>query len=179
MLWNKTWRAELWNRKYSHFYLKSLSECLCSSRKAKMRTVLKSKFSEILFLATSLFFTWWWFSCQVMFNSCNPLDYSPPDSSVHGIFQARILEWVAIPFSRESPDPRIKPGSIVCSNSCPLSQWCYLTISSSATPSPFGFNLSQHQGLFQLVRASHQVAKVLELRFQHQPFQWIFRIDFL
>ena len=31
---------------------------------------------------------------------CNPIDYSPPDSSVHGILQARPLEWVAIPFSR-------------------------------------------------------------------------------
>ena len=34
------------------------------------------------------------------------MDYSPPDSSVHGIFQARILEWVAISFSRRSPPPR-------------------------------------------------------------------------
>ena len=33
---------------------------------------------------------------------CNPMDYSPPVSSVHGIFQARILEWVAIIFSRGS-----------------------------------------------------------------------------
>ena len=33
---------------------------------------------------------------------CNPLDSSPPGSSVHGILQARILEWVAIPFSRGS-----------------------------------------------------------------------------
>ena len=33
---------------------------------------------------------------------CNPMDCSPPDSSVHGILQARILEWVAIPFSRGS-----------------------------------------------------------------------------
>ena len=31
---------------------------------------------------------------------CNPIDYSPPGSSVHGILQARILEWVAISFSR-------------------------------------------------------------------------------
>ena len=31
---------------------------------------------------------------------CNPMDYSPPGSSVHGIFQARILEWVAISSSR-------------------------------------------------------------------------------
>ena len=34
--------------------------------------------------------------------SCNPMDCSPPDSSVHGLFQARILEWVAISFSREN-----------------------------------------------------------------------------
>ena len=33
---------------------------------------------------------------------CNPMDYSPKDSSVHGISQARILEWVAISFSRGS-----------------------------------------------------------------------------
>ena len=32
----------------------------------------------------------------------NPLDYSPPGSSVHGILQAGILEWIAIPFSRGS-----------------------------------------------------------------------------
>ena len=31
---------------------------------------------------------------------CDPVDYSPPGSSVHGILQARILEWVAISFSR-------------------------------------------------------------------------------
>ena len=31
--------------------------------------------------------------------SCNPMDCSPPDSYVHGLFQARILEWVAISFS--------------------------------------------------------------------------------
>ena len=37
---------------------------------------------------------------------CNPVDYSPPGSSVHGILQARILERVAIPFSRGSSLPR-------------------------------------------------------------------------
>ena len=31
---------------------------------------------------------------------CDPMDYSLPDSSVHGIFQARVLEWDAIAFSR-------------------------------------------------------------------------------
>ena len=38
-------------------------------------------------------------SCQTL---CDPMDYSPPGSSVHGIFQARILEWVAVSFSRGS-----------------------------------------------------------------------------
>ena len=37
---------------------------------------------------------------------CDPMDCSPPGSSVHGIFWARILEWVAISFSRESSCPR-------------------------------------------------------------------------
>ena len=43
-------------------------------------------------------------------------------------------------------------------------------------PSPI-FNFSQHQGLFQWVSSSHQVAKVLEFQLQHQSFQWIFRTD--
>ena len=37
---------------------------------------------------------------------CNPMDYSPPGSSVHGILQARIPEWVAMPSSRGSSQPR-------------------------------------------------------------------------
>ena len=37
---------------------------------------------------------------------CDPTDHSPPGSSVHGILQARILEWVAMPFFREFSQPR-------------------------------------------------------------------------
>ena len=37
---------------------------------------------------------------------CDPMDYSPQGSSVHGILQARRLEWVAFPFSRGSSPPR-------------------------------------------------------------------------
>ena len=48
-----------------------------------------------------------------------------------------------------------------------------------SSPSPSAFNLSQHQGLFQWVSTSHQVAKVLEIQLQHQSFQWIFKVDFL
>ena len=50
---------------------------------------------------------WWWqFTLQVMSDSCDPMDCSPSGSSVHGILQARILEWVAISFSRASSWPR-------------------------------------------------------------------------
>ena len=37
---------------------------------------------------------------------CDPMDYSSPGSSTHGIFQARILEWVAVSFSRGYSTPR-------------------------------------------------------------------------
>ena len=42
-------------------------------------------------------------SCPTL---CDPVDYSLPGSSAHGILQARILEWVATPFSRGSSQPR-------------------------------------------------------------------------
>ena len=46
-----------------------------------------------------------------MSNSLHPMDYSPPGFSIHGILQGRILEWVAVSFSRESSDPGIEPRS--------------------------------------------------------------------
>ena len=45
-------------------------------------------------------------SCLIL---CDPVDYNPPGSSVHGILQVRILEWVAISFSRGSSRPRDLP----------------------------------------------------------------------
>ena len=54
-----------------------------------------------------------WYVCvcvylvaQSCLTLCDPKDYSPPGSSVHGILQTRILEWVAISFSRGSSQPR-------------------------------------------------------------------------
>ena len=44
-------------------------------------------------------------SHQSCLTLCDPMDHSPPGSSVHGIFQAKILWWVAIPFSRGSSQP--------------------------------------------------------------------------
>ena len=84
--------------------------------------------------------------------------------------------WPHVLKHAKFPCPSLSPG--VCSNSCPLSQWCHPTISPLLPPSPPALNLSQHQGLFQWVSSSHQVAKVPELQLQYQSFQWIFRIDF-
>ena len=47
-------------------------------------------------------------SCATL---CDPMDCDPPGSSVHGILQARILEWVAISFSRGSSPPKDEPRS--------------------------------------------------------------------
>ena len=44
---------------------------------------------------------WWW--CPTL---CSPMDCSPPGSSVHGLLQARVLEWVAMPSSRGSSQSR-------------------------------------------------------------------------
>ena len=47
-------------------------------------------------------------SCQIL---CDPTDGSPPGSPVHGILQARILDWIAFPSSRGSSQPRDRaPG---------------------------------------------------------------------
>ena len=91
------------------------------------------------------------FSCQVMYDS------SWPHGLQHGFPVHHQLLEVA------QPDVHRVSDSIQPSH--PLS-----------SPSPPAFNLSQHQGLFQWVSSSHQVAKLLEL--QHQSFQWIFRVDF-
>ena len=66
-------------------------------------------------------------SCSVASDSCSPMDYSLPGSSVLGIFQPRILEWVIMPSPGDLPDPEIKPVSPVTSalqgDSLPLSHW--------------------------------------------------------
>ena len=45
---------------------------------------------------------------------CNPMDCSPLGSSIHGISQARILEWVSISSSGALADPGIEPASPAC-----------------------------------------------------------------
>jgi len=51
------------------------------------------------------------FVAQSYLTLCDPMDCSLPGFSVHGILQARILEWASIPFSRDPPDLGIEPGS--------------------------------------------------------------------
>ena len=79
------------------------------------------------------------------------------------------------PWTTVCQAPSLPPR--VCSNSCPLSQWWYPTISYSASSSHPHF--PQHQTFFQWVSSSPQVAKVLEFQLQHQSFQWTVRTDIL
>ena len=66
---------------------------------------------------------------QLCLTLCDPMDHSPPGSSVHGILQARILEWVAISFSGTSSNPEIEPG-------CPALQAGSLPSEPSEKPRP-------------------------------------------
>ena len=86
---------------------------------------------------------------------CDPMNHSTPGLPVHHQLQESTqthVHWVG---------DAIQP-------SYPL-----------LSPSPPALNNSQHQGLFQWVRSSHQVAKVLEFQLQHQSFQWTPRSDLL
>ena len=81
------------------------------------------------------------------------------------------------------PCPSPSPG--VHSDSHPSSQWCHPASDAIqpshplSSPSPPAPNPSQHQGLFQWVSSSHQVAKVLGFQLQHQSFQWTPRTNHL
>ena len=65
----------------------------------------------------------WMCVCSIVFNFCDPMDYSLPGSSVHGIFQAGILEWIAISSFRGSSHPRIEPACIFCIGKWILYHW--------------------------------------------------------
>ena len=85
--------------------------------------------------------TWIVLMCtQSCLTLCYPMDYSPPDSSVYGIFQARTLERVAISNSKGSPDPGIKSTFLV---SPELASKFFTTVASEKSwfvqIFPFGF----------------------------------------
>ena len=83
-----------WDLRYMHF----LMRCALISQVDFVRLSC----TQIPFALSFLLL----FSCYVMFDSRDPMDCNPSGFSVHGISQARILEWVAISFSRESLQPR-------------------------------------------------------------------------
>ena len=116
------------------------------------------QFGDVSF-CSSVFFT----SHQYQFSSvaqlcptvCDPMNYSTSGLPVHH----QLLE-----------------------NTQTHIHWVSDAIQSShllSSPSPPALSLSQHQGLFQWVSSSYQVAKVLEFQLQHQSFQWIPRTDLL
>ena len=117
---------------------------------------LKISFQKIFFL----YLHWLFYFCSHQFSSVTQLC---PMLRPDGQKLAR-LPW-------PSPTPR------ACSNS--WSRWCHPAISFSVIPSPPAPNPSQHQGLFQWVNSSHEVAKILEFQLQHQSFQWAPRTDLL
>ena len=81
---------------------------------------------------------------------CDPMDCSPPSSSVHGILQARILGWVAIPFSKGSSRPRdqtLEKPSKSLSGYNQLKRIFLLSFSVIYLSSPFG-NLNVQEGQF-------------------------------
>ena len=68
---------------------------------------------------------------------CNPMDYSPPCSSVHGILQARILEWVAMPSSRGSS----WPGGQTCISMSPQLEGGFFITSATWKAQQMGYGL--------------------------------------
>ena len=103
-----------------------------------------------------------WISLQSKWLS---VTQSCPTLWLHGLQQARL--------------PCLSPSPRVCSNSCLLSWWYHPTISSSIIPFSSCLQFFPSSGLFQWVGSSHQMDKALEPQFQHQSFQWVFRVNFL
>ena len=112
--------------------------------------------------------------------------------TVHGLQRVRHAEQLnwAILFSWGSSQPRNQTKVSCISGGFFTISWSLLKLMTieSVMPSnhltlccPFLLlpSISQHQGLFQGVSSSHQVAKVLKFQLQHQSFQRIFRTDFL
>ena len=74
------------------------------------------------------------------------------------------------------PCPSLSPG--VCSNSCPLSQWCYLTISSAVTPFSFCFKSFPASGSFPVSRIFASGGQSIRISVSATVL-WIFKVDFI
>ena len=123
-------------------------------------------------------------------NKAGGINHDPPPN-FRQYYKATVVVVVSVQFSRSvvsdslrphesqharPPCPSPTPG--VYSNSCPSSHGDTIQPSHPlSSPSPPAPNPSQHQGLFQWVNSSHEVAKVSEFQPQHQSFQWTTRTD--
>ena len=83
------------------FYMRELSACVFWYPRWVLEANQEdpSDWMPLLAIAKYILLDRYTISLSLVWLICNPLDYSPPGSSVHGISQARILEWVAISFS--------------------------------------------------------------------------------
>ena len=111
-------------------------------------------------------------------------------SSTDDVFLTQILHLVQFSYSvvsdclwphglQHARLPCPSPTPSICSNSCPSSQWCHPTISSSVVPFSSWFQSFSASGSFQMRQFITSFAKVLELQLQHQSFQGTFSVDFL
>ena len=91
---------------YIHIYLQSLKKFIIKVKQA-------SKHFHIFMLCVS---------CSVVSDSVQLQGLYPPGSFAHGTLQARILEWLAIPFFKDLPDPGIEPRSPALQADLPLSE---------------------------------------------------------
>ena len=96
---------------------------------------------------------------------CDPMDHSPPDSSVHGIFQARIFKWVAAFYSRRSSWPRdqTRVSCISCIDSFILyhyTTWGALCILQQIAFWPFSCAVKLHAG--KLLATQMFLTKILD-----------------
>ena len=117
------------------------------------------------------FFLFDYFKGKVLTSSITVISVQFSLSVMSNCLQLHGLQHARLPFP--SPTPRITQIHVhqvgdAIQSSHPQS-----------SPSPPTFNLSHHQGLFQWVSSSHQVAKVLEFQLQQQSFQWTPRTDLL
>ena len=86
------------------------------------------------------------------------MDHSPPGSSVHGIFPARILEWVALPSPGDLPDPEMEPES-------PELAGGFFTTEPPGNPPPCPFAVVQSPGHVQHFETPWIAARQASLSF--------------
>ena len=106
---------------------------------------------------------WTWVSCISCIGRQIFYLLSHQGSPIH-IFSSVVSDSLQPHGLQHAKLPCLSPILKAYSNSCSLSRWCHKPSHPLSSPSPPAFNLSQHQGLFQLVSSLSQLAKVLEFQ---------------